>query len=47
VRIYIKVPILDVPILDRLHDLFLQKVLKYDSGSQKLTAFLIPYYVVC
>ena len=38
--IYIK-----VPILDRLHDLFLRKVLKYDYGSLKLTAFLIPYYV--
>jgi alpha-maltose-1-phosphate synthase len=35
-----------VPILDRLHDLFLDKVLNYDYGSQKLTAFLIPYYVV-
>jgi glycosyltransferase involved in cell wall biosynthesis len=38
--IYIK-----VPILDRLHDLFLDKVLSYDYGSQKLTAFLIPYYI--
>lgn len=35
-----------VPILDRLHDLFLQKVLNNDYGSQKLTAFLIPYYIV-
>jgi glycosyltransferase involved in cell wall biosynthesis len=39
--IYIK-----VPILDRLHDLFLGRVLNYDYGSQKLTAFLIPYYIV-
>ncbi len=37
---------INVPILDRLHDLFLQKVLNYDYGSQKLTAFLIPYYIV-
>ena len=35
-----------MPILDRLHDLFLQKVLNYNYGSQKLTAFLIPYYIV-
>lgn len=35
-----------VPILDRLHDLFLAKVLRYDYGSLKLTAFLIPYYIV-
>jgi starch synthase len=39
--IYIK-----VPVLDRLYDLFLQKVLNYDYGSMKLTAFLIPYYIV-
>lgn len=39
--VYIK-----VPILDRLHDLFLDKVLNNDWGSQKLTAFLIPYYIV-
>ena len=39
--IYIK-----VPILDRLHDLFLDKVLNYNYGSMKLTAFLIPYYIV-
>jgi glycosyltransferase involved in cell wall biosynthesis len=37
---------INVPILDRLHDLFLQKVLNYDYGSLKLTAFLIPYYIV-
>ena len=37
---------INVPILDRLHDLFLQKVLRYDYGSVKLTAFLIPYYIV-
>jgi starch synthase len=37
---------INVPILDRLHDRFLDKVLNYDYGSQKLTAFLIPYYVV-
>jgi hypothetical protein len=37
---------INVPILDRLHDLFLQKVLNNDYGSQKLTAFLIPYYIV-
>jgi starch synthase len=34
-----------VPILDRLHDLLLEKVLKYDYGSLKLTAFLVPYYI--
>ena len=37
---------INVPILDRLHDLFLQKVLNYNYGSLKLTAFLIPYYIV-
>jgi alpha-maltose-1-phosphate synthase len=37
---------INVPFLDRLHDLFLEKVLNYDYGSQKLTAFLIPYYTV-
>jgi glycosyltransferase involved in cell wall biosynthesis len=37
---------INVPILDWLHDLFLEKVLNYDYGSQKLTAFLIPYYIV-
>jgi glycosyltransferase involved in cell wall biosynthesis len=37
---------INVPILDRLHDLFLAKVLNYDYGSLKLTAFLIPYYIV-
>jgi glycosyltransferase involved in cell wall biosynthesis len=37
---------ISVPILDQLHDLFLAKVLKHDYGSQKLTAFLIPYYIV-
>jgi glycosyltransferase involved in cell wall biosynthesis len=37
---------INVPILDRLHDLFLEKVLNYDYGSMKLTAFLIPYYIV-
>ena len=37
---------INVPILDRLHDLFLDKVLNYNYGSLKLTAFLIPYYVV-
>src|SRR6516162_2381968 len=37
---------INVPILDRLHDLFLNKVLNYDYGSLKLTAFLIPYYIV-
>jgi len=37
---------INVPVLDRLHDLFLQKVLNYDYGSLKLTAFLIPYYIV-
>jgi alpha-maltose-1-phosphate synthase len=37
---------ISVPILDRLHDLFLAKVLNYDYGSLKLTAFLIPYYIV-
>jgi glycosyltransferase involved in cell wall biosynthesis len=37
---------INVPILDRLHDLFLAKVLNYDYGSQKLTAFLIPYYII-
>ena len=36
---------INVPILDRLHDLFLRKVLNNDYGSQKLTAFLIPYYI--
>jgi glycosyltransferase involved in cell wall biosynthesis len=35
-----------LPILDWLHDLFLRKVLKYNYGSLKLTAFLIPYYIV-
>jgi glycosyltransferase involved in cell wall biosynthesis len=35
-----------VPILDRLHDLFLEKLLNYDYGSLKLTAFLIPYYII-
>jgi glycosyltransferase involved in cell wall biosynthesis len=39
--IYIK-----LPILDRLHDLFLDKVLNYNYGSLKLTAFLVPYYIV-
>jgi hypothetical protein len=33
---------INVPVLDRLHDLFLRKVINYDYGSQKLTAFLIP-----
>jgi len=37
---------INVPILDRLHDLFLEKVLKYNYGSQKLTAFLVFYYIV-
>jgi glycosyltransferase involved in cell wall biosynthesis len=37
---------INVSVLDRLHDLFLEKVLNYDYGSQKLTAFLIPYYIV-
>ena len=36
---------INVPILDRIHDLFLQKVLNYNYGSLKLTAFLIPYYI--
>ena len=35
-----------LPLLDRLHDLFLAKVLNYNYGSLKLTAFLIPYYIV-
>ena len=35
-----------VPILDQIHNLFLDKVLKYNYGSLKLTAFLIPYYIV-
>ena len=38
--VYIK-----IPILDRLHDLFLTKVLRNNYGSQKLMAFLIPYYI--
>jgi starch synthase len=37
---------INVPILDRLHDLFLERVLNYNYGSMKLTAFLIPYYIV-
>ena len=37
---------INVPILDRIHDLFLAKVLNYNYGSLKLTAFLIPYYMV-
>jgi alpha-maltose-1-phosphate synthase len=37
---------INVPILDRLHDLFLGKVLNYNYGSLKLTAFLVPYYIV-
>jgi alpha-maltose-1-phosphate synthase len=37
---------INVPILDRLYDLFLAKVLNYNYGSLKLTAFLIPYYVI-
>jgi glycosyltransferase involved in cell wall biosynthesis len=37
---------INVPILDWLHDLFLEKMLNYNYGSQKLTAFLIPYYIV-
>jgi glycosyltransferase involved in cell wall biosynthesis len=37
---------INVPILDRLYDLFLEKVLKYNYGSQKLTTFLIPYYIL-
>ncbi len=37
---------INVPILDQLHDLFLQKVLNYNYGSQKLTAFIIPYYII-
>jgi hypothetical protein len=37
---------INAPILDRLHDLFLGKVLNYNYGSLKLTAFLIPYYIV-
>lgn len=36
----------NVPILDWLHDLLLQKILNYNYGSLKLTAFLIPYYIV-
>jgi glycosyltransferase involved in cell wall biosynthesis len=39
--IYIK-----VPVWDRLHDLFLGKVLNFNYGSMKLTAFLIPYYMI-
>jgi len=35
-----------VRIFDRLYDLLLQRVLNYDYGSVKLTAFLIPYYIV-
>lgn len=37
---------INVPTLDRLHDLFLGKVLNYNYGSLKLTAFLVPYYAV-
>jgi glycosyltransferase involved in cell wall biosynthesis len=37
---------INVPVLDQLHDLFLRKVLKNDYGSLKLTAFLVPYYIV-
>ena len=37
---------INVPILDRLHDLFMQKMLNYNYGSLKLTAFVIPYYIV-
>ena len=37
---------ISVPILDRLHELFLDKVLNYNFGSVKLTAFLIPYYII-
>jgi alpha-maltose-1-phosphate synthase len=37
---------INVPIMDRLHDLFLDKVLNHDYSSLKLTAFLIPYYIV-
>jgi hypothetical protein len=37
---------INVPILDRLHDLFLDKVLNYNYGSLKLTAFPILYYIV-
>jgi hypothetical protein len=36
----------NLPILDWIHDLFLAKVLNYNYGSLKLTAFLIPYYIV-
>jgi glycosyltransferase involved in cell wall biosynthesis len=37
---------INLPILDRIQDLFLDRVLKHDYGSQKLTAFRIPYYIV-
>jgi alpha-maltose-1-phosphate synthase len=37
---------IDMPLLDKIHDLFLEKVVKYDWGSQKLTAFIIPYYII-
>jgi alpha-maltose-1-phosphate synthase len=36
---------INVPLLDQIHDLFLAKVLNYNYGSLKLTAFLIPYYI--
>jgi glycosyltransferase involved in cell wall biosynthesis len=35
-----------MPLLDKIHDLYLSRVLKYDWGSQKLTAFIIPYYII-
>jgi alpha-maltose-1-phosphate synthase len=37
---------INLAILDRLHDLFLRKMLKYNYGSMKLTAFMIPYYMI-
>jgi alpha-maltose-1-phosphate synthase len=35
-----------LPVLDRLYDIFLEKILNFNYGSMKLTAFLIPYYLV-
>jgi glycosyltransferase involved in cell wall biosynthesis len=37
---------INVPVLDWLHNLFLDKVLNHNYGSMKLTAFLIPFYIV-
>ncbi len=41
-----KVLYIDMGFLDKLFTFFLEKLLNNDWGSQKLTAFLIPYYII-